>query len=73
VPVLKLELGAVAVPVDQHHRVIIVVLDQQDTGIARMPSADPNEGLGRQHAHRIVQAAPLPRLNYTSANYASAS
>jgi hypothetical protein len=60
-PVLQFQFRAVAVPVNQHHCVILVVLDQKDPSVPGMPSADPDDGLGRQHAHRIVHGC-APRL-----------
>jgi hypothetical protein len=67
-PVLKLELGAIPVPVHQHQRAIAVVLDEEDAGVPAMPSAGADDGLRRWPVPETFiadspQAAPARRVN----------
>ena len=64
-PVLELQLGAVAVPVNQDHRVMAVVLDQHHARVLGVPATGGDERVRRQLADRIVhrcsaQSGALP-------------
>jgi hypothetical protein len=70
-PVLEFEFGAIAVPVDQDHGEITVLLDEQDTGVRRVPAAHRDERCRGELADPVVHHCSVNELSRSAGQSAS--